>query len=309
MRFRHRHVLDLSDWRRDEYELVLDQARVFEELLDRPIKKVPALRGKMVVNLFFEPSTRTRVSFELAAKVLGADVINWSSSGSSTSKGETLKDTAWTLEAMGADAVVVRHGGIGAPHFLAERLRHALVINAGDGKHAHPTQALLDLYTAWKRFGRLEGLKVAILGDISHSRVARSDVQAFKAMGAQVVLCGPRTMIPLEVEALGCACEPDPRRAVEDAQVIYLLRIQKERIGEVLFPTESEYHRRYGATRELLELAPKDAVVMHPGPINRGVEIESAVADGDRSLILDQVKSGVAVRMALLFLCLGGGGR
>ncbi len=309
MRFRHRHVLDLSDWRREEYELVLDQARVFEELLDRPIKKVPALRGKMVVNLFFEPSTRTRVSFELAAKVLGADVINWSSSGSSTSKGETLKDTAWTLEAMGADAVVVRHGGIGAPHFLAERLRHALVINAGDGKHAHPTQALLDLYTAWKRFGRLEGLKVAILGDISHSRVARSDVQAFKAMGAQVVLCGPRTMIPLEVEALGCACEPDPRRAVEDAQVIYLLRIQKERIGEVLFPTESEYHRRYGATRELLELAPKDAVVMHPGPINRGVEIESAVADGDRSLILDQVKSGVAVRMALLFLCLGGGGR
>jgi len=309
LRFRHRHVLDLSDWRREEYELVLDQARVFEELLDRPIKKVPALRGKMVVNLFFEPSTRTRVSFELAAKVLGADVINWSSSGSSTSKGETLKDTAWTLEAMGADAVVVRHGGIGAPHFLAERLRHALVINAGDGKHAHPTQALLDLYTAWKRFGRLEGLKVAILGDISHSRVARSDVQAFKAMGAQVVLCGPRTMIPLEVEALGCACEPDPRRAVEDAQVIYLLRIQKERIGEVLFPTESEYHRRYGATRELLELAPKDAVVMHPGPINRGVEIESAVADGDRSLILDQVKSGVAVRMALLFLCLGGGGR
>lgn len=309
MRFRHRHVLDLSDWRREDYELVLDQSRVFEELLDRPIKKVPALRGKMVVNLFFEPSTRTRVSFELAAKVLGADVINWSSSGSSTSKGETLKDTAWTLEAMGADAVVVRHQGVGAPHFLAERLKHALVINAGDGKHAHPTQALLDLYTAWKRFGRVEGLTVAIVGDISHSRVARSDVQAFTAMGAQVVLCGPRTMIPLEVEALGCSYEPDPARAVRDAQIIYLLRIQKERIGEVLFPTESEYHRRYGATGKLLEMAPRDAVVMHPGPINRGVEIESAVADGERSLILDQVKSGVAVRMALLFLCLGGGGR
>lgn len=309
MRFRHRHVLDLSDWRREDYELVLDQSRVFEELLDRPIKKVPALRGKMVVNLFFEPSTRTRVSFELAAKVLGADVINWSSSGSSTSKGETLKDTAWTLEAMGADAVVVRHQGVGAPHFLAERLKHALVINAGDGKHAHPTQALLDLYTAWKRFGKIEGLKMAIVGDISHSRVARSDVQAFTAMGAQVVLCGPRTMIPLEVEALGCAYEPDPARAVRDAQIIYLLRIQKERIGEVLFPTESEYHRRYGATGKLLEMAPRDAVVMHPGPINRGVEIESAVADGERSLILDQVKSGVAVRMALLFLCLGGGGR
>jgi aspartate carbamoyltransferase catalytic subunit len=307
MSWMHRHLLDVDALSRPEMELLLDQAVHMEDLLDRPIKKVPALRGKLVVNLFFEPSTRTRVSFELAEKFLGADVVNWAASGSSTSKGETLRDTAWTLEAMGADAVVVRHGMPGVPWYLKEKLRKASVFNAGDGAHAHPTQALLDVYTVWKHCNHsLDGLRVAIVGDVLHSRVVRSDVQAFRLLGAEVVLSGPRTLMPLETDALGAIYEPNPAKAVEGADVVYLLRIQKERALEGLYPTDDEYHRRWGADEELMARAKKGAFVMHPGPINRGVEIASAVADGPNSLILDQVRSGVAVRMALLYLCMGG---
>ncbi len=307
MHWRHRHVLDLKGWTKEDYEILLDQASSFEELLNRPIKKVPALRGKLVVNLFFEPSTRTRVSFELAAKFLNADVTNWSASTSSVSKGETLKDTAWTLESMGADAVIIRHSNVGAASYLAKKLKYATVINAGDGTNAHPTQALLDLYTVWKRFKHdINKIKIAIIGDILHSRVARSDICAFKTMGAHIVLSGPRTMIPLHYNYLGVEYTPDIIKAVKDAHVIYLLRIQRERIKDNLFPSVDEYHIRYGADLDLLKHAQKDALVMHPGPINRGVEIESIVADFERSLILEQVRNGVAVRMALLYLCLGG---
>lgn len=299
-------LIDLDVWTREEITHLLDQAVNMEALMDRPIKKVPALRGKLVVNLFFEASTRTRVSFELAEKMLSADVVNWSASGSSVSKGETLRDTAWTLEAMGADAVVVRHGAVGVPAYLAKRLKRASVFNAGDGAHAHPTQALLDLYTARRRLGELDGAKVAIVGDVLHSRVVRSDVIGFTKLGADVVLSGPATLMPVETEALGVRYEPDPTAAVGGADIVYLLRIQRERQQEGLFPSVDEYHRRFGATEALLARAKPEALVMHPGPMNRGVEIASAVADGPQSVILPQVRSGVAVRMALLFLCLGG---
>ena len=307
MTWTHHNLLDVDSLNREEMELLLDQAGHMEELLDRPIKKVPALRGKMVVNIFFEPSTRTRVSFELAEKLLGADAVNWSASGSSTKKGETLRDTAWTLEAMGADAVVIRHGMAGAPWYLKSKLKRASVFNAGDGAHAHPTQALLDVYTLRKRLGSLDGRRVTIIGDVLHSRVVRSNAQAFTTLGASVVLSGPRTLMPREVEALPATYEPDPGRAVEGADAVYLLRIQKERADQGLFPSEDEYHRRYGADQKLLARAKEGAFVMHPGPMNRGVEIASVLADGPESLILDQVRSGVAVRMALLYLCLGGG--
>ncbi len=304
--WRRKHVLDLTDWTREEYLFLIDQAREMDALLDRPIKKVPALRGKLAVNLFFEPSTRTRVSFELAEKFLSADVVNWAASGSSTSKGETLKDTAWTLEAMGADVVVMRHGSAGAAHYLARKLKRAIVLNGGDGAHAHPTQALLDVYTAAKHFGSLEGRTVAIVGDALHSRVARSDIQAFRTLGCEVRLSGPRTLMPERAEAMGAVFLPDPRKAVAEADLVYLLRIQRERQKQGLFPSVDEYNRAYGATEELVSLARPSALVMHPGPINRGVEIDSPVADGPSSVILEQVRSGVAVRMALLFLCSGG---
>jgi aspartate carbamoyltransferase catalytic subunit len=306
--WRHKSVIDIEGWTEEELYFLLDQARHMENVMDRPIKKVPVLRGKMCVNLFFENSTRTRVSFELAEKMLSADVVNWSVSGSSTAKGETMRDTAWTLEAMGADIVVMRHGAVGAPQYLASKLKRAIVLNAGDGTHAHPTQALLDMYTAWKHLGRLKGKKIALVGDVLHSRVARSDVIGFKTLGCDVVLSGPPTMMPREVSELGCNYERDARKAVEEADMVYLLRIQRERQQDGLFPSVDEYHRWWGADEELLKLAKPGALVMHPGPINRGVEIASEVADGPQSVILEQVRSGVAIRMALLYLC-GGGAR
>lgn len=306
--WRHRNVIDIDNWTRDEIYFLLDQARHMDNLMDRPIKKVPALRGKMAVNLFFENSTRTRVSFELAEKMLSADVVNWSVSGSSHAKGETMRDTAWTLEAMGADIVVMRHGAVGAAQYLASKLKRAIVLNAGDGTHAHPTQALLDLYTAWKKLGPLEGKKIAFVGDVLHSRVARSDILGFKTVGCEVVLSGPSTMMPGEISAFGCRYERDAAKAVDGADIVYLLRIQKERQQEGLFPSVDEYHRFWGADEKLMSFAKPGALAMHPGPINRGVEVASGVADGHQSVILEQVRSGVAIRMALLYLC-GGGAR
>jgi len=306
MQWRHQHLISLEDWSREELEFFLEQADYMEELMNRPIKKVPALRGKLFVNFFFENSTRTRVSFELAEKMLSADVVNWSASGSSVSKGETMRDTAWTLEAMGADAVVMRHSAVGAADYLSRKLRKASVFNAGDGTNGHPTQALLDLHAARQRFGKLEGRKMTIVGDVLHSRVARSDIQAFGKMGVHVVLSGPRTLMPLFYQDLGVDYEPDPRKAIAGSDMVYLLRIQKERQEEGLIPSIDEYHRRYGATETRVSLAKPEAIVMHPGPINREVEIASSVADGENSVILKQVRSGVAVRMALLYLCLGG---
>lgn len=307
MNWRHRCLLDLDDWTREELGLFLEQANYMEELLNRPIKKVPALRGKMIVNFFFEPSTRTRVSFELAEKMLSADVVNWSASGSSVSKGETLKDTAWTLESMGADAVVMRHGAVGAADYLSRKLKKASVFNAGDGTHGHPTQALLDLHSAWKKLGSLDGAKMAIVGDVLHSRVARSNIKAFSKMGVKVVLSGPATLMPRDINCLGAEYVPCPEEAVRDADMVYLLRIQQERQKQGLIPSLDEYHVRYGADNDLVKHAKKDALVMHPGPINRRVEIASEMADGEQSIILEQVRSGVAVRMALLYLCVGGG--
>lgn len=306
MKWRHHGLIDLDDWTREELEIFLQQADYMEELLGRPIKKVPALRGKMIVNFFYEPSTRTKVSFELAEKMLSADVVNWSASGSSVSKGETMKDTAWTLEAMGADAVVIRHGAVGAADYLSKKLSRASVFNAGDGTHRHPTQALLDIHTAWKKLGDLEGRKMSIIGDILHSRVARSDIKAFSKMGVKVTVSGPATLMPRDIQSLGAEYEPDPHKAVKTADILYLLRIQKERQQQGLIPSLDEYHKRYGATSELVDEAGEKAVVMHPGPVNRRVEIASDVVDGEKSLILKQVRSGVAVRMALLYLCLGG---
>ncbi len=303
----HRNLLDVDVLSREDLEILLDQSVHMEDLLNRPIKKVPALRGRMIVNLFFEASTRTRVSFELAEKFLGADVVNWSVSGSSVSKGETLRDTAWTLEAMGADAVVIRHPMPGTPWYLKEKLKRASVFNAGDGAHAHPTQALLDVYTAWKHFDHsLDGRKITIVGDILHSRVVRSDITAFTTLGAQVVLSAPGSLMPRGYAHLNASYEADPKKAVEDADMVYLLRIQRERQEDGLFPSLEEYHCRYGATEELMRYAKPGALVMHPGPINRGVEIASELADGPDSVILEQVRSGVATRMGLLYLCMGG---
>ena len=306
MEWRHRDLISLEGWTREELSFFLEQADYMDELMNRPIKKVPALRGKMVVNCFFENSTRTRVSFELAEKMLSADVVNWSASGSSVSKGETLRDTIWTLEAMGADAVVVRHGAVGVPDYLAKKMKRASVFNAGDGTNGHPTQALLDLHSARKKLGSLEGARMTMLGDVAHSRVARSDISAFMKMGVKVVLSGPATLMPENAGSLGVEYIPDAREAVRGADILYFLRIQKERQEEGLIPSIDEYHRRWGATEELVGMASPRVVVMHPGPINRGVEISSSVADGEKSLILPQVRSGVAVRMALLYLCLGG---
>ena len=306
--WRHRNVIDLDGWTRDELYFILDQARQMENVMDRPVKKVPALRGKMCVNLFYENSTRTRCSFELAEKMLSADVVNWSVSGSSHSKGETMRDTAWTLEAMGADIVVMRHSDVGAAQYLASKLKRAIVINAGDGTHAHPSQALLDIYTAWKHYGNLEGKKVAIVGDVLYSRVARSDVIAFKTLGCDVVLSGPPTVMPKDLDALGCKYERDAVKAVAGADIVYLLRVQRERQQAGLFPSIHEYNLQWGGSEELLKHAKPGALVMHPGPINRGVEIDSSVADGKQSAILEQVHSVVAIRMAMLYLC-GGGAR
>ncbi len=303
-----RHLLGLEGMSKDEIQLILDTASSFKTVLERPIPKVPTLRGKTVVNLFFEPSTRTRISFELAEKRISADSVNFSTSGSSVLKGETLKDTAKNIEAMKVNFVVIRHGAAGAPHFLARYL-DASIVNAGDGAHEHPTQALLDLMTLRERFGKLEGLKVAIVGDIAHSRVARSNIHGLKTVGAQVGICGPATLMPRDVEKFGVKVYRNLEDAVSDANVLLVLRIQLERQKKGLFPSLREYRSLWGITRERLEQCKRDVVIMHPGPINRGVELDSDVADSGFSVILDQVTNGVAVRMAILYLLAGGRAR
>ena len=305
MSFPHRHLLGIEPLEASDIQTILDTADGLKEILERPIKKVPALRGKTIVNLFYEASTRTRSSFEVAERVLSADSLSIATAASSVSKGETLLDTAKNLEAMNPDMVIMRHASSGAPHFLARHCRFS-VVNAGDGAHEHPTQALLDALTMRQRKGRLKGLRVAIVGDILHSRVARSNLWLLAKMGASVVLCGPPTLIPPGIEAMA----PVTYRideAVEGADVVMMLRIQMERMSGAFFPTTREYHRYFGLTEERVRRAKKDVLVMHPGPMNRGVEIASEVADGPFSVILDQVTNGVAVRMAVLYLLLGGG--
>jgi aspartate carbamoyltransferase catalytic subunit len=306
-----RHLLSAADLTREEALAVLDTAeRIDEQLAGREVKKLPPLRGRTVVNLFFEDSTRTRISFELAAKRLSADVVTFSAKGSSLSKGESLKDTALTLEAMGADAVVVRHSMSGAPHRLAGWLRGS-VVNAGDGTHEHPTQALLDAYTMRRRLGRLDGLRVAVVGDVLHSRVARSNVLLLTTLGAEVTLVAPPTLLPVGVEAMfpaPAAVSYDLDASLPKADVVMMLRVQRERMGQAYFPSEREYSRRYGLNRQRMGLLPQDAIVMHPGPMNRGMEIAAEVADDPRrSTIVEQVSNGVSVRMAVLYLLLGGG--
>ncbi|MGA8181709.1 MAG: aspartate carbamoyltransferase catalytic subunit [Desulfobacterales bacterium] len=298
-------ILDMESLSVDEITLILDTADKMKEISQRPIKKVPTLRGKTVVLFFYEPSTRTRTSFDIAAKRLSADCLSLSASTSSMVKGETLMDTGRNLEAMNPDVIVIRHTCAGAPHLLSKILKSS-VINAGDGMHAHPTQSLLDLMTVRENKHKISGLKIAIIGDISHSRVARSNIIGFTKMGADVVLAGPPTMIPMGIETLGVSITYRVEDAIEDADVVMMLRIQKERQQQFLFPTEREYSMVYGLNNARLSKAKDDVLIMHPGPINRGVEIAYDVADGPYSIILDQVTNGVAVRMALLYLVTGG---
>lgn len=305
MPLERKDILDMASLSVAEIQLILDTAQSMKEISERPVKKVPALRGKTIVLFFYEASTRTRMSFDIAAKRLSADSLSITTSMSSLEKGETLLDTARNLEAMKPDVVVLRHASAGAPHFLASRLK-ASVINAGDGAHAHPSQALLDMLTVRQHKGRLEGLKIAIIGDIAHSRVARSDCIGFTKMGAQVVLAGPPTMMPVGIASLGVEVAHDADAAVAGADVVMMLRIQKERQKGFTMATEREYARHFGLNAKRLAKAKADALVMHPGPINRGVEITPEVADGPRSIILEQVTNGVAVRMALLYLVAGG---
>src|SRR5580700_7553599 len=307
MSWNKKHLLDIESLTADEIITVLDTARAFKAVGERAIKKVPALRGKTVVNLFIEPSTRTRISFELAAQRLTADVINFSAEASSFKKGETLKDTARNLEALNADIIVIRHSATGAPHFLS-RFLNSCVINAGDGAHEHPTQALLDAFTIRERKGRIEGLNITILGDILYSRVARSDIWAMTKLGARVTLCGPSTLVPRVFEQMGCRVTYDVDEAIAGADIINLLRIQHERQRKTMFPSIGEYTQLFGLTKARLAKTKPDAIIMHPGPINRGVEIDSEIADSVRSLILEQVTNGLAVRMAVLFLINGGQG-
>jgi aspartate carbamoyltransferase catalytic subunit len=302
--FPHRHLLGIEPLEATDIQTILDTADGLKEILDRPIKKVPALRGRTVVNLFYESSTRTRSSFEIAERVLSADSLSIAASTSSVVKGETLLDTAKNLEAMNPDLVIIRHASSGAPHFLARHCRVG-VVNAGDGAHEHPTQALLDALTLRQHKGRIKGLKVAIVGDILHSRVARSNLWLLSKMGAQVVLCGPPTVIPPGIEGLA-PVSYRLEEAIEGADAIMMLRIQLERMSGGFFPTLREYFRRFGLTEERARRAKKDVLIMHPGPLNRGVEIASEVADGPYSVILDQVTNGVAIRMAVLYLLLGG---
>jgi aspartate carbamoyltransferase catalytic subunit len=299
-------LVGLEELSAEQIRLILDTAEPFKEVSERAIKKVPALRGKTIVNLFFEASTRTRISFEFAEKRLSADTVNVAASGSSVSKGETLVDTARNLEAMRIDMVVIRHPASGAAQFLASRIR-SNVINAGDGKHEHPTQGLLDLLTLRDCFGKIEGLKVAICGDVLHSRVARSNIWGLLKLGAEVALCGPATLIPREFESLGVKLIPRIDDAIAWADALNVLRLQLERMEAGFIPSLREYNRVFGVTRERLERAPKELVILHPGPMNRGVEIDSDVADGPHSVILPQVTNGVAVRMAVLYLLAGGG--
>jgi aspartate carbamoyltransferase catalytic subunit len=300
-----RHLLELASLSGADIERLLDLADTFSDISRRPIKKVPTLRGRTIVNLFMEPSTRTRSSFELAGKRLSADTLNISGGSSSVVKGETLLDTARNLAAYRPDIIVLRHKDAGAPHLLARHV-DASIVNAGDGAHEHPTQGLLDMLTIRQHCKSIAGRKVAIIGDIAHSRVARSAIVGLSTLGAEVVVCGPPTMLPVGVEALGCVATSDRTEAVTDADVVMMLRIQKERLEEELFPSDREYARVFGLNREALALAKRDCLVMHPGPINRGVEIEPDVADGPQSVILDQVTNGLAVRMAALYYCAGG---
>lgn len=335
MGLNRKDILDIESLSPDEIRLILETSESFKEVLSRDIKKVPTLRGKTVINLFFEASTRTRTSFEIAAKRLSADTINISASASSVQKGETLSDTVKNIEAMNSDVIIIRHPASGAPHFIAKRL-NASVINAGDGSHEHPSQALLDMLTIREKTGKIEGLKVAIIGDIAHSRVARSNIHGLTKMGARVSLYGPKTLMPKGIEKIaecgsnspasrhplftkehpsgykgvggscGLQVADSMEEALNDADVIMMLRIQLERQGQSLFPSVREYSRFFGLNGRNIALAKKDAIIMHPGPMNRGVEISSEVADGQRSVILDQVNNGIAVRMAILYLLAGG---
>jgi aspartate carbamoyltransferase catalytic subunit len=294
-------LLGLEELTREEIELVLETAESFKEVSSREIKKVPALRGKTVVNLFYEPSTRTRVSFEVAAKRLSADVINIATETSSVRKGETLIDTGKNIQALNADVIVMRHNYSGAAVVLARNVDIS-VINAGDGWHEHPTQALLDMFTLKQKRGRIEGLRIAIVGDIAHSRVARSNIWGLTKLGAAVTVCAPPVLIPPAIEQMGVRVTHDMDEALKDADAVNVLRMQFERDGLDAFPRQMEYFRAYGITKERLSRARKDIIVMHPGPLNRGIEIESDIADGDNSVILEQVTNGIAVRMAVLFL-------
>ncbi|MCB0917114.1 MAG: aspartate carbamoyltransferase catalytic subunit [Actinobacteria bacterium] len=307
-----KHLLNAHDLSHEEAVLILDTAAEMETLTDRSVKKLPALRGRTVVNLFFEDSTRTRISFEAAAKRLSADVINFAAKGSSVSKGESLKDTALTLQAMGADAIVIRHSASGAPQQLASSgWVDGSVINAGDGRHQHPTQALLDAYTMRKHLrnntGDLEGVKVTIIGDVLHSRVARSNVQLLHTLGADVTLVAPPTLLPVGVQTWPATVSYDLDESLPGSDVVMCLRVQRERMNEAFFPTEREFSLRYGFDSERLARLSDDVVVMHPGPMNRGLEIGDAVADSPQSVIVEQVANGVTVRMAVLYLLLGGG--
>jgi len=304
IRWRRKDLLGIAELSPAEIELILDTAESFSEIGERAIKKVPTLRGKTVLNLFFEASTRTRSSFEIAEKRLSADNINFSTSGSSLEKGETLVDTALNLQAMAPDLVIIRHAHPGVPHMLAKRIK-AGVINAGDGAHEHPTQALLDAFTIRRHKGRLAGLKVAILGDIEHSRVVRSNIHLLNKMGAKVTIGGPRTLMPVEMEAMGVEVAYTLEDAIRDADVIMMLRVQLERQGRMAFPSVKEYFQLFGLTTARLAAARDDVIIMHPGPMNRGTEIASEVADGPYSVILEQVTHGVSVRMAILYLLSG----
>ncbi len=299
-----RHLLQLEGTPREDLNLILDTAESFREILDRPIKKVPPLRGKTVVNLFYEPSTRTRISFELAEKRLSADTISFSAATSSVKKGETLKDTVRNIEAMRIDMVVVRHGSAGVPYYLTQCL-DANIVNAGDGTHEHPTQGLLDIFTIRRKYKKVAGLRVLLVGDIKHSRVARSNIWGLQTLGASVAVCGPTTLLPYEVERFGVDVYTDIEKAMEGVDVVNILRIQLERQQAGLFPSQREYTNLFGITSERLTRLNPNYTIMHPGPMNRGVEITNEVADGPSSVILEQVTNGQAVRMAVLFL-LGG---
>lgn len=304
-RFNHKHILGINHLSSEDIIHILNTAASFKEISTRSIKKVPTLRGKTIINLFFEPSTRTRLSFEIAAKRMSADTFNISASTSSTTKGETLVDTARNLEAMNPDAIIMRHSRSGAPNLLRQHIKTS-IINAGDGTHEHPSQALLDMMTVMENKGRLDGLKIAIIGDIAHSRVAHSNIIGFTKMGSRVYVSGPATFIPSHIDEMGATVCRTIQEAIEDADIVMPLRIQKERQNDPLIPSFREYAARFGINRETMKMAKPDALLMHPGPINRGVELSPDVADGPSSTILTQVTNGVAVRMALLYLTIGG---
>lgn len=307
MKWKRRDILGLKELTAGEIEFILETAESFREVSLRPIRKVPALRGKTIVMLFFEPSTRTQMSFDLAAKRLSADTTNISSSASSVVKGETLRDTVRNIEAMKVDIVVIRHSMAGAAHFLAHEIGPG-VINAGDGAHEHPTQGLIDIFTMREKKGRIKGLNVVIVGDIAHSRVARSNIWGLRKLGASISVVGPATLIPAEIEKMGVRVCYSLREAISDADVINVLRIQRERQRGNFFPSLREYRQLFGITRESIKFAPPDVLIMHPGPINRGVELDGDIADGPYSVILDQVTNGLAVRMAVLYLISGASG-